>query len=332
MLRNIFLVFSIMFSSFAHAQSECERNFEDLILNRNNHDFSNCDFDNYDFGKVFCEVLVEAGLDNGPCTNGMSWPDPEIVLNFSGASLRGANLEILAGGQYGSEENPMNFNGADLSGVDFTGAEFIYVSFQGANLSGANMATLFPEKTNFSGANFSGANLLEFESRKGNFTGAIMNGVIVPRTQDFHGSDFTGVISNNIRYENGEIVDQPDVFLDYADGEWVISQGKIINVNWGSSIPPSVSEGGDVEYESSNPNEILNELNQSSEYLSSKENFIQNERRLVLNFDFYTSRGDTTIPIFPMFYDMDSNGDGSIEIYEYQNFFIYEGAPRDSLK
>ena len=155
-----------MSSSFAHAESECERNFEDLILNRNNHDFSNCDFDNYDFGKVFCEVLVEAGLDNGPCTNGMSWPDPEVVLNFSGASLRGANLEILAGGQYGSEENPMNFNGADLSGVDFTGAEFIYVTFQGANLSGANMATLFPEETNFSGANFSGANLLEFESRK----------------------------------------------------------------------------------------------------------------------------------------------------------------------
>ena len=327
MIRNIFLVFLMMSFSFAHAQSECERNFKDLIRNGNYHDFSNCDFDNYDFGKVFCEVWVEAGLDYGPCTNGMSWPDPQIVLNFAGASLRGANLQIEGGGQSGDEENAMNFNGADLSGVDFTGAYFENVTFQGANLSGANMATSFPEKTNFSGANFSGANLLEFEARKGNFTGAIMNGIIVPRIQDYPGSDFTGVISNNIRYENGDIVDQPDFFLDYADGEWVISEGKIVNVNWGGSMPPSVSEGGDVESESSDPNERIDELIQNREYLSSKENFIQNERRLVLDFDV----GDSTLLMFPMFYDMDANGDGSIDFYEYQDFFIFEGAPRDSL-
>lgn len=327
MVRNIFLVFLMMSFSSAHAQSECERNFEDLILNGNNHDFNNCDFDNYDFGKVFCEVMVEAGRESGPCTNGMSWPDPYMVLNFAGASLRGANLQIEGGGQSGNEENPMNFTGADLSGVDFTGAYFQNVTFQGANLSGAKMATSFPEKTNFSGANFSGANLLEFEANKGNFTGAIMNGIIVPEFQDYPGSDFTGVISNNIRYENGDIVDQPDLFLDYADGEWVISEGKIVNVHWGGSMPPSVSEGGDVESESSDPNERIDELIQNREYLSSKENFIQNERRLVLDFDV----GDSTLLMFPMFYDMDANGDGSIDFYEYQDFFIFEGAPRDSL-
>jgi len=328
MIRNIFLVFLMMSFSFAHAQSECERNFKDLIRNGNYHDFINCDFDNYDFGKVACEVWVEAGLDVGPYTNGMSWTDQGEVLNFAGASLRGANLKLEDGGGSGNELNKMNFTGADLSGVDFTGAYFSpYVTFQGANLSGANMATSFPEKMNFSGANFSGANLLEFEARKANFTGAIMNGIIVPETQDYQGSDFTGVISNNIRYENGDIVDQPDYFLDYADGEWVISEGKIINVNWGGSMPPSVSEGGVVDSESSDPNERIDELNQNREYLSSKENFIQNERRLVLDFDV----GDSTLLMFPMFYDMDANGDGSIDFYEYQDFFIFEGAPRDSL-
>ena len=322
MIRNIFLVFLMMSFSFAHAQSECERNFKDLIQNLNIHDFSNCDFDNFDFGKVACEAYNELGFDES-CTNGMRWTH-DYALNFSGASLRGANFNFNGNSTNG---NPYNFTGADLSGVDFTGAYFENVTFQGANLSGANMATSFPEKTNFSGANFSGANLLEFEARKGNFTGAIMNGIIVPRIQDYPGSDFTGVISNNIRYENGDIVDQPDFFLDYADGEWVISEGKIVNVNWGGSMPPSVSEGGDVESESSDPNERIDELIQNREYLSSKENFIQNERRLVLDFDV----GDSTLLMFPMFYDMDANGDGSIDFYEYQDFFIFEGAPRDSL-
>ena len=322
MIRNIFLVFLMMSFSFAHAQSECERNFKDLIQNLNIHDFSNCDFDNFDFGKVACEAYNELGFDES-CTNGMRWTH-DYALNFSGASLRGANFNFNGNSTNG---NPYNFTGADLSGVDFTGAYFDNVTFQGANLSGANMATSFPEKTNFSGANFSGANLLEFEARKGNFTGAIMNGIIVPRIQDYPGSDFTGVISNNIRYENGDIVDQPDFFLDYADGEWVISEGKIVNVNWGGSMPPSVSEGGDVESESSDPNERIDELIQNREYLSSKENFIQNERRLVLDFDV----GDSTLLMFPMFYDMDANGDGSIDFYEYQDFFIFEGAPRDSL-
>ena len=322
MIRNIFLVFLMMSFSFAHAQSECERNFKDLIQNLNIHDFSNCDFDNFDFGKVACEAYNELGFDES-CTNGMRWTH-DYALNFSGASLRGANFNFNGNSTNG---NPYNFTGADLSGVDFTGAYFDNVTFQGANLSGANMATSFPEKTNFSGANFSGANLLEFEARKGNFTGAIMNGIIVPRIQDYPGSDFTGVISNNIRYENGDIVDQPDFFLDYADGEWVISEGKIVNVNWGGSMPPSVSEGGDVDSESSDPNERIDELIQNREYLSSKENFIQNERRLVLDFDV----GDSTLLMFPMFYDMDANGDGSIDFYEYQDFFIFEGAPRDSL-
>ena len=322
MIRNIFLVFLMMSFSFAHAQSECERNFKDLIQNLNIHDFSNCDFDNFDFGKVACEAYNELGFDES-CTNGMRWTH-DYALNFSGASLRGANFNFNGNSTNG---NPYNFTGADLSGVDFTGAYFDNVTFQGANLSGANMATSFPEKTNFSGANFSGANLLEFEARKGNFTGAIMNGIIVPRIQDYPGSDFTGVISNNIRYENGDIVDQPDFFLDYADGEWVISEGKIVNVNWGGSMPPSVSEGGDVDSESSDPNERIDELNQNREYLSSKENFIQNERRLVLDFDV----GDSTLLMFPMFYDMDANGDGSIDFYEYQDFFIFEGVPRDSL-
>lgn len=312
----------MMSFSFAHAQSECERNFKDLIQNLNIHDFSNCDFDNFDFGKVACEAYNELGFDES-CTNGMRWTH-DYALNFSGASLRGANFNFNGNSTNG---NPYNFTGADLSGVDFTGAYFDNVTFQGANLSGANMATSFPEKTNFSGANFSGANLLEFEARKGNFTGAIMNGIIVPRIQDYPGSDFTGVISNNIRYENGDIVDQPDFFLDYADGEWVISEGKIVNVNWGGSMPPSVSEGGDVDSESSDPNERIDELIQNREYLSSKENFIQNERRLVLDFDV----GDSTLLMFPMFYDMDANGDGSIDFYEYQDFFIFEGAPRDSL-
>ena len=322
MIRNIFLVFLMMSFSFAHAQSECERNFKDLIQNLNIHDFSNCDFDNFDFGKVACEAYNELGFDES-CTNGMRWTH-DYALNFSGASLRGANFNFNGNSTNG---NPYNFTGADLSGVDFTGAYFDNVTFQGANLSGANMATSFPEKTNFSGANFSGANLLEFEARKGNFTGAIMNGIIVPRIQDYPGSDFTGVISNNIRYENGDIVDQPDFFLDYADGEWVISEGKIVNVNWGGSMPPSVSEGGDVESESSDPNERIDELIQNREYLSSKENFIQNERRLVLDFDV----GDSTLLMFPMFYDMDANGDGFIDFYEYQDFFIFEGVPRDSL-
>ena len=326
MIRNIFLGFFIMFFSYAWAESQCERNFKDQIRNGNVYDFSNCDFDNFDFGKVACQVWVDAGLNVGPCTNGMSWTDQSEDFNFTGASLRGANLHIEQSGGFA------NFTGADLSGVDFTYAYFDNVTFQAANLSGAIMGTDFNTPTNFSGANFSGANLLQFNATKANFTGAIMNGIIVPNLQDYPGSDFTGVISNNIRYEDGEIVHQPDFFLDYGDGEWVISEGKIINVNWGGSMPPSVSQGGDVESESSEPNESLEELNQNREYLSSKENFIQNERRLVQDFDFYLSEGDSTIPMFPMFYDLDANGDGSIELYEYQNFFIFEGAPRDSLE
>tara|TARA_S200000501_G_scaffold335485_1_gene340174 strand:- start:1 stop:984 length:984 start_codon:yes stop_codon:yes gene_type:complete len=327
MIRNIFLGSFMMFFSFAQAESQCERNFKDLIQNLNIHDFSNCDFDNFDFGKVACEAYNELGFDDS-CTNGMRWTH-DYALNFSGASLRGANFNFNGNSTNG---NPYNFTGADLSGVDFTYARFDNVTFQAANLSGAIMGTSFDTPTNFSGANFSGANLLQFTANKANFTGAIMNGIIVPNLQDYPGSDFTGVISNNIRYEDGEIVHQPDFFLDYGDGEWVISEGKIINVNWGGSMPPSVSQGGDVESESSDPNESLDELNQNREYLSSKENFIQNERRLVQDFDFYLSEGDSTIPMFPMFYDLDANGDGSIELYEYQNFFIFGGAPRDSLE
>jgi len=227
MIKNIFLGFFMMFFSFAQAESQCERNFKDLIRNYNNHDFINCDFDNFDFGKVACEVWVEAGENVGPCTNGMSWTDQDMVLNFAGASLRGANLKIENGGGSGDELNPMNFTGADLSGVDFTAASFQHVTFQAANLSGAIMGTAFYTPTNFSGANFSGANLLQFSAIKGNFTGAIMNGIIVPNMQNYPGSDFTGVISNNIRYEDCDIVHQPDFLLD--DSEWVISEGKIIN-------------------------------------------------------------------------------------------------------
>jgi len=71
-------------------------------------------------------------------------------------------------------------------------------------------------------------------------------------------------------------------------------------------------------------------VNQES-LLSSRQNFIQNERRLiqVQASQIYGSEADSTIP---MFYDMDANNDGSIEFYEYQDFLIFEGAPRDSLK
>lgn len=316
----------MMFFSFAQAESQCERNFKDLVQNFNNHDFSNCDFDNFDFGKAACEAYNELGYDD-PCTNGMRWTNEIDVLNFSGASLRGANFNFQGSSSDASELNPYNFTGADLSGVDFSGFNCDFVTFQGANLSGAIMgAGNYGSTTNFSGANFSGANLLEFRVEKANFTGAIMNGIVVPYNQDYPGSDFTGVISNNIRYEDGEIVHQPDFCLDSGDCEWVISEGKIINVNWGGSMPPSVSRGGDGESDSSDPNERINELNQNREYLSSRENFIQNERRIFVS---NQVEGDSTLP---MFYDLDANGDGSIEFYEYQDFFIFEGAPRDSLE
>jgi uncharacterized protein YjbI with pentapeptide repeats len=72
--------------------------------------------------------------------------------------------------------NITSFNGADLSGVDFSNQNLTGIDFTGANLSGTNLAGVTANGVNFTNASLYDANLNNGIFNGANFTGAGLGG------------------------------------------------------------------------------------------------------------------------------------------------------------
>jgi uncharacterized protein YjbI with pentapeptide repeats len=90
----------------------------------------------------------------------------------------------------------LNLEGAQLAGVDLSGANLRFSSLNGANLTGANLQNTQLSFSDLSNTQLPGANLSNSESMMAKFIGAnatranLSNAIL--RIPDFTGADFTG--------------------------------------------------------------------------------------------------------------------------------------------
>ena len=127
--------------------------------------------------------------------------------NFSGADLRGSEVDGLINGANFSGANlvgvrglgdeglrRVNFSGADLTGVFLQDRVVIKVNFSNANLTAANISGL-----NLSGLDFTGANLSDAQLSGANFSrakliNANLSGADIRDGADLSFADLTGAI------------------------------------------------------------------------------------------------------------------------------------------
>ena len=150
--------------------------------------------------------------------------------NLSGANLSGANFDMAVLKEANLSE--ANLSEANLNRADFDMAILSAANLSAANLSAANLHLAYLNNANLSGANLSGANFDMAVLKGANLTEANLTGANLSEAK------LEGVVS-------GCITGTPKILPE----GWSLVDGRLINDEWGSSIPNNDSEGRALSYE-----------------------------------------------------------------------------------